>query len=351
MKKITLIPIVLILFSLTLLVSCSNNNEAVILAERTDNMQMENPTALITVSELNALIENNEDVVMIGALSNIKSLIPGMIERKGINGSYTVWRDDYSGAGSTEAISTEVSGYRLSQQEMEELLSKAGATPESTIVVYSAGAMHDAARLYFQISLLGHEDVRYLDGGLNAWVNAKIPSGDTSALVKEDIKTEYKSPEYTPELWDVDIEDVINALENPEEWVVIDTRSKDEYLGEKTGSSAGAFGTGRIKDSVHIAWNDTVNEDLTLKSVDELQELYGDIIKDKKVITYCQSGVRSSHTQFVLKNLLGVEEVYNYDGSWIEWSYVNSSASNTTEELKSAVSKYTELFKDNGKEI
>lgn len=334
-----------------LLNGCSKNEEISLVQNNIDKTQIANPSSLITVTELHELLENNEDVIMIGALSNIKALIPGSIESKGINGSYTVWRDDYSGDNSIEAISTDVSGFRNSQLEMEELLSKAGATPTSTIVVYSAGAMHDSARLYFQISLLGHEDVRYLDGGLNAWVDSNIPSGDTNTLVKEEIKTNYFAPNYTPNLWDATVEDILYALENPDEWVVIDTRAVEEYLGEKTSSSTGAYGTGRIKDSIHIAWNDTVDENSNLKSVEELQELYGEITKDKKVITYCQSGVRSSHSQYVLKNILGLDEVYNYDGSWIEWSYINSSASNVSPELKERVSAYTELFNDNQKPI
>lgn len=314
-----------------------------------------NPDAVISPKGLKQLIDaKDENLVIIGVIDPKKAMVPGSIASGQIEGSYIVWRPDYSGKGSKEAISEEVGGIRKSKEHMEELLSKAGATDKSTIVVYSADAHHDAARLYWQIKLLGHKDVKYLDGGLNAWAGAEFPTGNGKVLVDENVKTEYKAASYKPETMDVTIDKLVEALNNPDEWVIIDTRSAGEYNGEQTGSSKGAFGTGRIKGSTHIEWTNAVDEETTtLKSIDELKRIYGDTIKDKKVIAFCQSGVRSGHTFLVLKEVLGAKEVYNYDGSWIEWSYVASEASKgkVADEIRTAVLNLTEIWTDNKVEI
>lgn len=311
--------------------------------------QYANPAAVITPDQLQTLMEEEEDLIIIGVLSPAKALIPGNIASTPIEGSYTVWRNDYSGNGSLEAISEEVNGYRKSIQEMEELLSKAGATPDSEIVVYAADAHHDAARFIWQVSLLGHENISYLDGGLNAWVGSGYPTGKGITLAQESLKTEYQARKYATAILEADIEILVEALKNPEEWVVIDTRSKDEYDGKETGSSKGAYGTGRIKDSINIEWTEAVNDDTTLKSLQELEQIYGDTIKGKKVIVFCQSGVRSAHTYAVLTEVLGKEEVYNYDGSWIEWSYAASedSKGKVDDGLRAEVLELTELWTDN----
>jgi thiosulfate/3-mercaptopyruvate sulfurtransferase len=310
-----------------------------------------NPKAIISAEQLKSMKDDkNKDLVVIGALDSSKAKIPGNLAGKPVDGSYTVWRSDYSGADSKEALSEEVGGFRTSKEKMEELLSKAGATDKTTIVVYAADAHHDATRLYWQIKLLGHKDVMVLDGGANAWAAADYPTGNAKKLVDEAKKTDYIVANYEASKYDKSTEDVIEALKNPNEWVVIDARSTDEYDGEKTSSSKGAFGTGRIKGTTHIEWTQAVNEEeTTFKSLEELKNIYGDTIKDKKIIIFCQSGVRSAHSFFALKELLGAKEVYNYDGSWIEWSYAASEASNgkVTKEINDSVLSLTEVWSDN----
>ncbi len=301
----------------------------------------------ISVQELKSMIDSKDpNLILIGVLHNKKRYIPFNNAGYPIEGSYTVWRPDYSGKKSKEVVSENVDGVRISKEEMEKLLGKAGAKPESTIVVYSADAMHDAARVYWQIKLLGQENVKLLDGGVNAWQAAGYSDGDSEDLVDADKKTDYKAATYTPETSNVTIEQVIAALDNPEEWVVIDTRSVGEQKGEKTGSSAGAYGTGGLKGSLDIEWKQALNKDHTLKSKAELEEIYKDI-NGRKVITFCQSGVRSAHTQAVLKEVLGLEEVYNYDGSWIEFSYAASDAGKDVDpKLKETVKAHISNWKD-----
>lgn len=266
-----------------------------------------NPEAFVSTQDVKDMMDKGEDVVVIGALNPMKPDAP-------ISGSFTLWRPDYSAAEGEYAFD----GMRNSVDDMEALLSSYGATPESTIVVYAANSHHDAARLFWQIRNLGHEDVRYLDGGLNAWIGAGLPTGDANPTVA---KTDYVAPAPQTEVNTLaTLEMVLNA-QNASDWVILDTRGTAEFDGSTTVS--GAFGPGTIPGSVHINWTKALNEDTTLKSAEELQALYGDVIKGKKVITYCQSGVRSAHTQMVLEEVLGAEGVYNYDGSWIEYSYAH----------------------------
>jgi thiosulfate/3-mercaptopyruvate sulfurtransferase len=135
---------------------------------------------------------------------------------------------------------------------------------------------------------------------------------------------------------------VIEALQNPNEWVVIDTRAENEFNGDR--SASGAFGTGRLKDAVHIDWvrNHDSNEIMLPEA--ELRALYN-FVGDRKVIVYCQGGVRSAYSWIVLRDL-GFD-VWNYDGSWIEWSYAASSASNYAR--KAEVLSLTESWTDNGR--
>lgn len=314
--------------------------------------QYANPNAFITPDTLKSLLEDGtRDVVVIGVLDPAKALIPGNISGLAIEGSFAVWRPDYSGAGSAESVSPVIGGYRKAVEEMEILLSKAGATPESTVVIYAADAHHDAARLLWQIRSLGHADVRYLDGGLNGWIGAGYATAPPVRLADEPVKTEYRAAKYRISQMDASIEQLIDALENPEEWVVIDSRSLDEYEGKQTGSSKGAFGTGRIRGTVHIDWINALNaEDTLLKTSEELNGIYADVIDGKNVIVFCQSGVRSAHTWLALTYGLGALNVYNYDGSWIEWSYAASSASEgqLDEALREKVLSLTEKWSDNG---
>ncbi|KAB3535321.1 sulfurtransferase [Alkaliphilus pronyensis] len=260
-----------------------------------------NPDAFITPLQLKDLMDSGKDVVIIGSLNPKTGDAP-------IEGSFTMWRDDYS----AKEGAYEFGGMRNTIEETEAILSSYGATPKSTIVVYASNAHHDAARLWWQIKLLGHKNVRYLDGGLNAWIGAGYPTGGDAPVVEA---TNYKAPKASEALV-ANFEDVVAALNT--DTVILDTRAKDEEDGSST--KKGAYGPGKISGAVWIEWTNSVNEDTTLKSLDELKELYGKL-EGKEIIPYCQSGVRSAHSLLVLTQALGYENVKNYDGSWIEWSY------------------------------
>jgi thiosulfate/3-mercaptopyruvate sulfurtransferase len=110
---------------------------------------------------------------------------------------------------------------------------------------------------------------------------------------------------------------------------LIDVRSPEEYSGERTHMPAypeeGALRGGHIPGAKSMPWGKAANEDGTFKSAAELKELYTEqagLGQSDEVIAYCRIGERSSHTWFVLKHLLGYENVRNYDGSWTEWGNV-----------------------------
>lgn len=270
------------------------------------------PEHFISAPQLKALMESDQDVVVIGALNPIKPDSP-------ISGSHTLWRNDYSASEDVYPFD----GMSNNTEEMQTILGRFGATPNSTIVVYAAGSHHDAARLYWQIHNLGHQDIRYLDGGLNAWLGAGYPTSKANPTVTP---TTYTAPNTKQQNNALATLDMVIAAQNNPDWVILDTRANNEFNGEV--SVSGAYGPGTIPGSVHLNWTKALNEDTTLKSVEELKSVYGDIIKGKKVIAYCQSGVRSAHTTMVLTEVLGAEGVYNYDGSWIEYSYAHYQQKN-----------------------
>ncbi|GAA0176792.1 rhodanese-like domain-containing protein [Clostridium sediminicola] len=275
-----------------------------------------NPDSFITSLQLKGLMDKEADVVVIGALNPKKGDSP-------IEGSFTMWRSDYSAAEGVYNFG----GMSNTTEEMEAILSSYGATADSTIVVYAANSHHDAARLWWQIKSLGHKDVRYLDGGLNAWVGAEYPTGNANPEVEA---TSYKAPKPSTETL-ATFEDVANAIGT--DVVLIDTRTEDEETGSSTKS--GAFGPGKLEGATWINWTNAVNEDTTLKSLAELKEIYGEF-EGKEIIPYCQSGVRSAHTLLVLTEVLGYENVKNYDGSWIEWSYEYYEAGNEKAKTENA---------------
>jgi len=313
-----------------------------------------NQDAFISPAELKMLMDGNEEnLVVIGVINPTAAINPLSPARSPIANSFTVWRPDYSGVDSPLAVSPLISGMASSQAVMENLLSRAGATPNSMIVVYAEGAMHDAARFMWQIRQLGHRDVRYLDGGLNAWQAGNFPTRGFARLAEQPVLTAYRAPSWNPRVNNVGINEVVHALNNPREWVVIDTRSADEFNGRPSGSSRGAYGLGRMMGSVHIEWVASNAADRTLRPRAEIAAAFGEVIRGRKVIVFCQSGVRSSHTQMVLADVLGHADVYNYDGSWVEWSFVASEASAThaAAALRQQVLALTEQWTDNRGEL
>lgn len=156
-----------------------------------------------------------------------------------------------------------------------------------------------------------------LDGGIDRW-NAL--DYDTKMFPDSLEASDYQAEDLDETLL-AHKEDVLAAIED-NSIIIQDTRAEAEHTGDKLLSGAGR--KGRIPTSVWLEWEDSlkVDDNYTFKTADELQELYTDrgITDDKEIITYCQSAVRSAHVVFTLTQLLGYDDISNYDGSWVEWS-------------------------------
>jgi thiosulfate/3-mercaptopyruvate sulfurtransferase len=208
----------------------------------------------------------------------------------------------------------------LTKEQLETLLSEAGVTPETTLVLYGDNNNWFAAYAFWLLKYYGHKDVRLIDGGRVKWLAEKKP------LTQEIPK--YEKTTYTVTHVDSTLralrDDVFRVLKNPKVGLV-DVRSVDEFTGTiiaPPGLPETAQRAGHIPGARNIPWSQAINEDGTFKAAEQLHTLYETkgITPDlSEVITYCRIGERSSHTWFVLKYLLGYPKVRNYDGSWTEW--------------------------------
>jgi thiosulfate/3-mercaptopyruvate sulfurtransferase len=205
------------------------------------------------------------------------------------------------------------------QDDFSALLSAGGIGPDTTIVLYGDNNNWFAAWAYWQLKLYGHKDVRILDGGRKYWLDHGLP---LSTDVPSYPATGYKLPE--PDFALRAFRDDILPRLSDSELVLVDVRAPAEFSGEllaPPGLSETAQRAGHIPGAASIPWAQTVREDGTFKSVDDLAALYAakGVTADKDIIAYCRIGERSSHTWFVLHELLGYRRVRNYDGSWTEW--------------------------------
>jgi thiosulfate/3-mercaptopyruvate sulfurtransferase len=202
----------------------------------------------------------------------------------------------------------------------EELLGKAGITADTTIVLYGDNNNWFAAWAFWQLKYYGHEKILLMNGGRKKWLEEKRPlTADKTAVATATYKTKAPNTAIRAKR-----EDVFAALEKKSPARLVDVRSVDEFTGKiiaPPGMTETAQRGGHIPGAANIPWSQAVNEDGTFKSFEALKQLYGSkgISGKQEVIAYCRIGERSSHTWFVLKYLLGMENARNYDGSWTEW--------------------------------
>jgi thiosulfate/3-mercaptopyruvate sulfurtransferase len=205
------------------------------------------------------------------------------------------------------------------RDDFSALLSAGGISPDTTIVLYGDNNNWFAAWAYWQLKLYGHEDVRILDGGRKYWLDRGLPVTTDAVSYPA---TGYRLPE--PDFALRAFRDDILPRLSDAELILVDVRSPAEFSGEllaPPGLTETAQRAGHIPGAASIPWAQTVREDGTFKSTDELVALYAakGVTGDKDIIAYCRIGERSSHTWFVLHELLGYRRVRNYDGSWTEW--------------------------------
>ena len=206
----------------------------------------------------------------------------------------------------------------LTQQQLESLLGESGIGNDSHVVLYGDNNNWFAAYALWMLELYGHNEVSLMDGGRVKWF-------------ADDRPTTAAEPQPSPVAYDAQPANAALRARRDEVLEIarhggvqlVDVRSPAEFTGEviaPPGMSETAQRGGHIPGAANIPWARAVNEDGTFKSADELRELYSSAgISDAATIAYCRIGERSSHTWFVLKHLLGFENVKNYDGSWTEY--------------------------------
>lgn len=212
----------------------------------------------------------------------------------------------------------------LSKEAVEKLASEAGVKNSDTIVLYGDNNNWFAAFAFWILKIYGHGDIRLMDGGRKKWVE----EGRELTTQEETVEpSEYTAQEANQEIR-ASVLEVLQDLET-KNYHLVDVRSPAEFSGEviaPPGMTETAQRGGHIPGAQSIPWAQTVNEDGTFKTAEQLRELYGakGIDNSKPVIAYCRIGERSSHTWFVLHYLLGFPNCKNYDGSWTEYgSMVN----------------------------
>jgi thiosulfate/3-mercaptopyruvate sulfurtransferase len=237
---------------------------------------------------------------------------PDLYEEGHIPGAVKLhWREDLQDPIERDLVDREA---------FERVLGERGVANDTTVVLYGDKNNWFAAYAYWYLKIYGHGDVRILDGGRQKWIDEG-----------RELTTEAPAPQavsYSAEERDESIRayrDQVHSWLGNEDKALVDVRSPGEYAGDLIAppgyEQEGAQRGGHIPTAASVPWATAVNDDGTFKSADELREIYGGkgITGDKSVTAYCRIGERSAHTWFVLRELLGYEDVKNYDGSWTEW--------------------------------
>ncbi len=208
----------------------------------------------------------------------------------------------------------------IDKSALEALLSKSGIANNTTILLYGDNNNWFAAYAFWQLKYHGHQDVKLINGGRKKWLEEKRPTTTEATKVAA---TTYRAGEPDDSIR-ARRDEVLAIVEKKKAGHLVDVRSVDEFSGKiiaPPGMTETAQRAGHIPGAANIPWAQAANEDGTFKSADALASLYGakGVTGADETIAYCRIGERSSHTWFVLKYLLGYDNVKNYDGSWTEW--------------------------------
>jgi thiosulfate/3-mercaptopyruvate sulfurtransferase len=209
----------------------------------------------------------------------------------------------------------------VSREELTALLSRSGIGPDTHIVLYGDNNNWFAAWAYWQLKLFGWRSVSIINGGRKYWldnnypVTVDVPSYPATSVTLPAVDRSLRA--FRDEIL-ARLPEVGGGLR------LVDVRSPAEFNGEviaPPGMTETAQRAGRIPGATSAPWAQTVNEDGTFKDADTLAAHYAakGVTPDREVIAYCRIGERSSHSWFVLHELLGYPRVRNYDGSWTEW--------------------------------
>ena len=258
------------------------------------------------------LVESDEDILLYEM-----GHIPNAVK---IN-----WQDDLNDARIRDYIDSD---------DFAALMSRFGIANDTTVIFYGDKNNWWACYAYWVFKLMGHEHVKVMNGGRKKWLDE---GREMTRVVPQFAPTSYVAGEPHPEIraFRDDVLEHIGKphprnpqIELPTGRTLVDVRSPDEFTGKKLHMpeypQEGAVRGGHIPGAANIPWGKAMNDDGTFKSASEIKELYegAGITPDKDTVVYCRIGERSSLTWFVLHELMGYQNVRNYDGSWTEWGNV-----------------------------
>jgi thiosulfate/3-mercaptopyruvate sulfurtransferase len=265
-----------------------------------------NPEALVSTEWLAAhlndpnvrIIESNEDELLYDT-----GHIPGAVKID--------WTTD---------LNDQVARDYINNRQFAKLCKAKGIANDTTLIFYGDKNNWWACYAYWVFQLFGHTNAKMLNGGRKKWAEE---ARELTRDVPKVAKTVYKAPKRNDKVIRAFRKDVQAHVKK--HGTLVDVRSLQEFTGERMHMpdypNEGALRGGHIPGAASIPWAQAVREDGTFKTAEDLTALYEGkgVTPDKDVIAYCRIGERSSHTWFVLTQLLGYKNVKNYDGSWTEW--------------------------------
>lgn len=270
-------------------------------------MEYAHPNVLVSTQWINDHLNDKKirlvEVDYIPATSYVLGHIPGAV--------LFDWKRDIIDSRKRDVISKE---------DLEKSLQRIGVNNDTIIIVYGDFKNWFATFAFWIFKYYGVKDVRLMNGSRKKWLEEDRPiSVDIPSYSRGNFKA--SDPDKSIRAFMNYVKDVIGTQDK----ILVDVRTNDEYNGKTLAPTEyspeyGQIG-GHIPGAVNVPWSKMVNEDGTLKSADELKNLYEsvNVTSNKEIITYCGIGERASYTWFVLKYLLGYPNVKTYDGSWLEW--------------------------------
>ncbi|MGB0431167.1 MAG: sulfurtransferase [Bacteroidia bacterium] len=289
--------------------SCSNNSKTTEVAP-IEKHEYTKSEFLISPESLNKMVASEKKFALIDCRKE------ELFNESHLSNSVHIYRSQM-----TQTIDS-VSGLALDRQNVAEILGSKGVETGETIVLYDDRAQCESVRFWWLLHSYGHHNILILDGGFQDWVAHGYPLVEDSQGFKVSPSVFEFEHELNQTNWAN--RNLVKRATESANIALLDCRSKDEYSGKEL--KKGAFRAGHIPTAIHIDFWENMNMgsdgEIWFRSKQEIEEKYNglNLSKNDSIIVYCQSGVRSAQTLFVLTKLLGYKNVFNYDGSWIDWS-------------------------------
>lgn len=309
----------LIIVSLNFCMCQSDKTETVLYSHNKDDIKS---ALLISANDAQEMINKDKEGVRIIHVGKKASF-----DSDHIPNAFQIWRDDYS-----TTVNGSIGGMMASKEQIQNILQRIGFHEDISLLIYDSKANVDAMRFAWVLELHGFFNFKIINGGLKYWKQSGL---ETTSDSTQTYKPSYFELNTKLNLSSNSSFGFVKSILDDEDYVIVDTREEYEYKGEpfeRDGKifkyKKGAYNRGKIPGAIHLNWSQLVDlsGDHRIKSEKDLRhnlELKG-ITDDKSIVVYCQSGSRSSNTYFILQHVLNYRNVKNYDGSWIEWSYMHN---------------------------